>query len=347
MNAKKPPSGLSKVLGFVQPLFAPLVGRGTRPVMVIAIVMVLFSGWYFGWKKWGPGITRSERYKVTIDSLTVTRRPAWIHADIRADVIRDGSLSNLSVLDPDVTKRIAHAFELHTWVARVNRVAKRPGSSGPQILVGLTYREPAVMVKTSDGFWPIDTDGVLLQPNDLSPSQTLDYLRLWSGDRQPVGPVGTPFGDPVVEGAARLAVALRGVWKPLGLQWITAQANPIHRTEASRPVYVLLPAGTSALATSQNVGTTAAPDGSVAETPVEVIWGHAPGHEAVNESRPIEKVERLTQYVRQYGPLDKQTRAVEIDLRPRPGITVNMHEPTTQAASFGQVQGVSQRRHTP
>jgi len=336
MNAKKPKRGRSKFIGMVQQLVSPLMGHGTRPVMVVAVVMVLASGWYFGWKKWGPSIVRGTRYKLSADSLVVTPAPPWIHTDIRAEVMRDGSLADLSILDPDVTKQVAHAFELHTWVARVIRVVKRAGSQKPRILVDLQYREPSIMVKTKDGFWPVDTAGVLLQPNDLSPSQTLEYLRLWSGDRQPVGPVGTPFGDPIVEGAARLAVALRGVWKPLGLQWITAQSAASHGVPADNPVYVLLPPNPPTPEQTPRTESPTSGNRVVSTQSVEVIWGHAPGHEAVNESRPVEKVARLTQFVRQYGPLDQQKQSIEIDLQPRPGITINVHKSPTNAASFGR-----------
>ena len=43
--------------------------------------------------------------------------------------MRDGSLADLSVLDPDLTKRVAQAFELNAWVAEGLWAGKRAGQT--------------------------------------------------------------------------------------------------------------------------------------------------------------------------------------------------------------------------
>lgn len=330
MGAKDAGGVFGRVRRFARHAVRPFVGGGTGGVLAIALALILLSAWYFGWQKWGARVTGSTRYLLTAKKLVITPRPPWIHTDICGEVMQDGSLRKLSVLDPDLTKQVAHAFELHTWVARVVRVAKRPGPKGAVVQVDLRYREPALMVKTRAGFWPVDTRGVLLQPNDLAPSQTLDYLRLWAGERQPVGPVGTPFGDPVVEGAARIAVVLRGVWKPAGLQWIALRM--LERREllpGELPEYQLLPVQASAVAPESSAMT-----GAAAGSSVVVVWGHAPGDETTAEARAAEKVARLTQYVEREGALNHPGQQLQIDLRPRTGIAVTSEQPGARAASY-------------
>ena len=72
----------------------------------------------------GPSIV------LTADSFEITPQPPWIHSDIKAAVMRDGSLAELSVLDPDLTKRVVQAFELNAWVAEALWASKQPGRFG-------------------------------------------------------------------------------------------------------------------------------------------------------------------------------------------------------------------------
>ncbi len=330
MSSTKKQSGwVKRVASSGRLLIMPILGNGSGPLIAVTFLVMMLCGWYFGWHKWGRAITAGPKYRLTAKSLEITGQPSWIAADIRAEVMRDGSLGELSVLDPDLTKRIARAFELHTWVARVRRVAKRPGKTAPRILVDLVYREPIVMVKTLDGFWPIDTEGVLLPPNDFSPSQTRAYLRVWGGRRQPLGPVGTPFGDASIAGAARVASALRDVWRKLGLEWILVQrAAPQISDRPAPPTFVLLPAGTSSAVVQRRASQRAAQSLIESGRLVEVRWGHAPGREVAGEASAAEKIGRLVQLVQQRGPLDAQTKSLVIDLRPRPGLTVTARRST-------------------
>ena len=201
MKSAKRPAWSRSVVSGLRRLFAPLAGGGRSIFAVAAVVLLLVIFSYVGWAKWGGQISGHSRYTLTAESFEVTPQPTWIRTDIKADVMRDGSLADLSVLDPDLTKRVVQAFELNTWVARVNRVVKRPGKETPRVIVELDYRRPVVMVKTRNGFWPVDSEGVLLPPDDFSPSQTRAYLRVVTDNWQPAGPIGTPYGDAGVNGS--------------------------------------------------------------------------------------------------------------------------------------------------
>ena len=71
------------------------------------------------------------------------------------------------MLDRMLAVKVARAFELNPWVARVKWVRKSyPG----QVEVELEYRRPVAMVEvyTDDemGLFPIDSHAVLLDPRD-------------------------------------------------------------------------------------------------------------------------------------------------------------------------------------
>ncbi len=314
-----------------------------RIFMLVAVAVAFITLGMLGWAKWGPSITSRPRYALTPSNLQVTPKPAWIHVDVTAEVLRDGSLTDLSILDPELTKRVAHAFELHTWVDRVVRVLKRPGPQGARVVVELLYREPVVMVKTTDGFWPVDGRGVLLPPNEFSPSQTRNFLRVLTGNPRPAGPVGTPFGDAGVVGAAYVANMLRTSWRAEGLQWIVVQRDDNRQADAKvTPTFLLLPEGIppgDMVATDLMRRQVSEPNSEESNPPVLpqkpiVRWGHAPGREAIGEALAPEKVSRLAQFVQQYGPLDQMHQPLIIDLRPGTGIGLIRPDRDLKPASY-------------
>ena len=111
---------------------------------------------------------------------------------MKADVIADGGLKELNLLDPQVTVRVAQAFATHSWVKTVRRVRKHHPA---RIQVDLEYRRPAAMVEVDlageKGLLPVDETGVLLPPSDFSPDQAKEYPRIGIGHTTPAGPVGS------------------------------------------------------------------------------------------------------------------------------------------------------------
>jgi hypothetical protein len=327
MNAARKRSGNNSLVHLRQLLLNPLAGSNHRFFVVLALFSLPVIGGFLAWSKWGPMITGQPRYVLEADSLEIPPQPSWIQADVKAEVMRDGSLTGMSILDPELTKRIVRAFELHTWVAKVDWVGKRPGGEAPRVIVRLRYREPAVMVKTNQGyqgFWPVDTDGVLLPPNEFSPNQTHSYLRVLADESLPAGPVGTSFGDEGVIGAAKVAAAFREIWRQIGLEWIKVQwPPPRNMHQAATPDYVLFPSGIPPEPTAHQWTS----NRSTGQPHVEVHWGSTPGQEQPGEAQAEEKIARLKQFVQKNGPLDRQSVSMILDLRPATGISISTPSP--------------------
>jgi hypothetical protein len=326
MNAAKQEGWVGFILAPLRHLLRPFSGGSRGLFVAVSLAILMVVGAYLAWAKWGPAISSRERYRLTVNSLEIPTQPAWIPADIKAEVMRDGSLTGLSVLDPELTSQVARAFELNTWVARVNRVVKRPGQNGPRVIIELDYRRPVVMVKTQNGFWPVDSEGVLLPPDDFSPSQTRSYLRVVTANWQPAGPIGTPYGDAGINGAARIAAAIDRIWSGAGLQWIVVRKEvPIDASQPSRSTYLLYPVGNApplASTHARGPSATLASSGQPQMPTLEVRWGHAPGLETAGEATAAQKITRLERFIQDYGPLNEQTGLKVIDLRPSSGIAV-------------------------
>lgn len=303
---------------------APLAGSGRGVVGMGAVLLLFAIGSFVAWEKFGSSIRRGKPYLLTVDSFEIPPIPPWIHVDIRAQVMRDGSLFELSLLDPDLTKRVVQAFELNAWVAEAIWAKKQPSRGGPRVIVQLRYREPVVMVRTRDPrwkgdcFWPVDTEGVFLPPEDFSASQTRAYLRVEAGNTLPTGGVGMPYGDPAVSGAAKIASMLKEAWTDMGLEWILVRRTlPQDVAAPPEPQYVLLPLGApiDVVADGSPAKPVSLVPGRGGALSLEVRWGRAPGREAPGEATAAEKCARLSQLVRQHGRLDQLPPSTIIDLR--------------------------------
>jgi hypothetical protein len=296
MNAAKRKPKPGPLARFVSPLL-PLVGGTGQRVLIGAFLAVgLLGGTYFGWQRWGGQISQQPEYVVLPENIEITPLPPWIRSDVQAEALRDASLTHLSILDRQLTVKIARAFSMHTWVQDVLRVSKHPPA---QVVVELAYRQPVAMVEVvisqQDGLLPIDVNGVLLPPGDFSAEQARDYLRISLPDAMPAGSVGTTWGDLRIHGAARIAAVLGERWKDLGLYRIAPirEDSPSEKTQDTR--YML----------STRQGT-------------QIIWGKAPdAKSAVDAKAAKAKVAHLLAYVESHGSLDSASRAAEIDLTTR------------------------------
>ncbi|HND53562.1 MAG TPA: hypothetical protein PLV92_14235 [Pirellulaceae bacterium] len=302
MNAAKssaPRRGLRHAL--LQAVTWPLRGAGTVVAALFILVVFFAGGFGYAWRHWGDVVRNHPRYLLTAETLQVTPQPEWIRTDVKSEVIRDGSLDNFNLLEPQVTVKVARAFGIHTWVSNVRRVRKEYPS---RIVVELEYRRPVAMVEVvtngERGLLPVDAKGVLLPPQDFSPEQTRDYLRIAAGNTLPTGPAGTPWGDERIAGAAQVALALSDVWRDFQFYRITA----VTATEASRRR-----GANQAFELSTRAGH-------------RVVWGHAPGQEPATEATAAEKIARLKKYFEQNGDLPSDPGSIELDLRNKAGISV-------------------------
>jgi len=271
-------------------------GGWARLLAMGGLTLVLVASLAVCWNRWGGVATGGAEYRLQASAIELTPQPAWIRSDVKEEVVVQGSLANMPVLDQQLTVNVARAFELHSWVERVERVRKRPG---PHVEVQLVYRCPVAMVEVlvdkQPGLMPVDRFGVVLPPGDFSPEQARDYLRVVVDYHQPIGQLGTSWGDERVAGGAAIASLLQEVdWQKCGLYRVVAVSQQDDSTR-SEFRYDLL-----------------------TRSQQRIHWGKAPGEELKGEASAADKVARLVEYVRQHGGLNGNQESQAIDLRVAP-----------------------------
>ena len=203
-------------------------------------------------------------------------------------------MGTVSVLDDwdTLAKRVKDAFELHPWVASVERITRRLPSS---LDIELKYRRPIAAVESSDPsgvmFLPIDDHAVRLPEGDLTETERR-YLPRVSGitGRPRVGDV---WDDPRVIGGAKLAAQLADVWQQLRLVEILANAQ--NSTHDDKPLYTF------------EIVTTGG---------TRIIWGATPGQESSSGDSPFtQKRQRLLDYAAQHGKLESIDGPAVLDVR--------------------------------
>ncbi len=271
-----------------------LFGTWSRRLIAAAIILgLVLVGWSYAWRMWGEPGTTGHDFLVTPEKISVTPLPAWIHADVKMEVVKSGSLSSLPLRDPQLVDKVSRAFAAHSWVASVKKVSKHYPA---RIEVELEYRRPVAMVEVTWQGEPklyfIDAASVILPSDDFEKEvaqKAPHFLRIFADDVSPAGRAfGTPWGSERIAGAALLADVWQGRWQKLGLyRVLVTKVDP-----NGKPMYVL----------ETKSGT-------------RVHWGLAPGSELKGEQTPREKIVWLEQYVAKHGPLDKSAADASLDLR--------------------------------
>ena len=264
---------------------------GATVILAGLIVAALFA-----WKHWARPVLDGAHHQLLQENVQIPPTPPWIRSDIKAEVFRDGSLANASALETNLTPRIARAFEMHPWVAKVTRVSKQAPAN---VVVDLAYRRPIAWVEVPAGMFgqqgqaalPIDSQSVLLPQADFTPDDLGLFIRIDIEDLSMCGPTGTPWGDPRVAGAAAIASLLGEQWRELGLYEIKAMADYSRANAPATTRYELYTPNAKRL-----------------------IWGSAPGHEPPGEPSAEQKLRLLREYVQRRGPLDEGT-VLGLDLR--------------------------------
>jgi hypothetical protein len=287
MSAKQPKAARSvpRAVQLARILVRPQY-RG--PLLAACVLLLATIGFAVAWNRWGAPATRGPDYVVTPDRISLTPQPAWIHANVKAEVVRSGSLSRLDLREPKLVEHIAEAFALHAWVAKVVRVEKRYPA---QVTVEVEYRRPVAAVEITLGGRPellfVDAAGILLPSADFAQNQAGDYLRIAGISGGPAGVYGAPWGDERVAGAARIAAAIGPRFKDAGL-------------------YRILPAQMSGGQITYELRTAG---------DTRVIWGAVPGRETASEPSAEQKLAALATLISDKGPLDRPGGERLIDLR--------------------------------
>ncbi len=243
------------------------------------------------WRHW-PNLDESPTYRLKASDVRITPPPASVPRNLVERAVGTAGLTkDVSILNRDLLPALAAAFAAEPWVKRVVRLQK---GLPAHVAVELEYRVPVAVVEVRNGVYPIDEEGVLLPPQDVTPAAARRLPLVTGVVSDPAGPAGKAWGDPVVSGAAKIAAAVGPYWDGLGVTSIVA---PPPAAEANALQYELAAVG----------GT-------------RIVWGPPPGTGQAGELTAEQKVGRLRRYVADFGRLDAG-QAFEIDIRPWQEIT--------------------------
>lgn len=242
-----------------------------------------------------PDLSTRDEYRVRTRDISVPDLPRWVPITFVDQVIESADLPDeVSVLEPDLAPRIADAFEQHPWVKKPVKVRV---SVPARVEVSFDYREPVAMVSISDGFYPVDAEGILLPPGDFPPSDIHLYPRITGMTTPPLAGVGSAWGDDRVTAAARLAVVLFPYWS----EWKLTSVEVPPRSTAD-VVYEEL-----RLVVNTEGGS-------------RIIWGRAPGNDHPLEVTDDQKIGRLKSFLSKAKSFDGPW---EININHLRVITVN------------------------
>ena len=212
-----------------------------------------------------PVLRGLPRFQLTAERLDIQPPPPpWFRRDLAKETVTLGRLRGLNLQDRGALRAVWRALELHPWVRQVRYVSKRAGG---RVRAEIVYRRPIAMVSAPEGWYPVDTEGVVLPSEDFGPNDPDRFLHILAPDPQPVGNVGTSFGRPGVVGACRIAALIEESIGPLGIKAIR-----VRQEEGTQDAYhfELLCA-----------------NGSL------IVWGRAPGNEDRGEASGRHKARRL------------------------------------------------------
>ena len=249
-----------------------------------------------------PKLNDRPEYRIGAEQVSISTPPDWIPPDLAQQVfVRAGLEEPQSLLDATLSERVAAAFYTHPWVQEVRSVRK---TYPARIHVEVVYREPVAMVKGVDGYYPIDRHGILLPARDFSDADIERYPVIERVASVPMGKLGESWGDPAVSGAAELAATLNAKrdgkvswWCELELTAILMPRRVALIEEADELEYELRTKGGS-----------------------EILWGRGPNSRHPGELAVAQKLQRLSEYQRDYGGFDDAHGPYQIDIRPWQGI---------------------------
>lgn len=262
----------------------------TALISIIGPAALLVFG-YIGWMQFAANKVDSAYFGLRAEEISLTPRPAWIQSDIVQEVFEGSKLNEVSRLNHQACATVARAFDLHPWVRRTIRVKKLSDS----IAVDVEYRKPVAMVavlteensRQPSGYYPIDSEGVLLPTGDFSADSAIqDYFLIYTlNTNLNSNTVGSVFGDARILEAAKLCELLEPLKEPLSLERIYVYQDA-QMSGRSRWIFELSSQSKNALPAEK------------------YVWGHAPGAEVGGELEATEKIKSLLDYrARQNGTL--------------------------------------------
>ena len=261
---------------------------GNLMLLAIAAGIVVLAPWFV---QQLPDLSARPEYRLAFQEIQLSPTPAGnVPADLLQQIQRQCDFPDeVSILNPQLAKRLGQAVRQHPWIAAVREVRL---SFPPQAIVVVEYRRPAALVSIPAGLYPIDPDGVLLPPSDFSANDQQRFPLIRNVRSVPSGPAGISWGDPTVLAAARVADALRSDWTDLQLTAIIAPRPTTAEIDPAELKFELMTQGGS-----------------------KIVWGRAPGSGHPGELTAVQKIERLRKYLDEFGRYDQPRGPYEIDIR--------------------------------
>ena len=203
-----------------------------RTLIGIIVVLAIFAGLgLIGWHAVRERIRSKQEYLLSADKIMVSPAPDWVSDRFVEDVLRSSGLSRTSLLDRALPQKLTEAFTAYPWVEKVEYVVPRYPSGAE---IKLSYRVPAALVETPQrGLVPVDRNGIVLPLEYLSNAvsdRRNEHLIVQEIQSMPLGSVGTPWGDPLVQTAAQLAAALTDdvhTAETMTLKWIIPTSETV------------------------------------------------------------------------------------------------------------------------
>jgi len=194
----------------------PALGwRVLKGTLVALVTAVLGCGALFGIDSLRENVRVAPGYQMRAESLRLTSGPKWMTPAIRAELdmtLLDPTFpARFSLLDEDVCRRIAAAYQRCLWVDRVERIVKhdpRVDPGRPPLEVQLRFRRPLAFVQGREGFALVDDQGIRL-PGLYGEARLADvrFIVVTGVLTNPPGP-GQPWPDPSLAAALKVADAV-------------------------------------------------------------------------------------------------------------------------------------------
>lgn len=256
--------------------------------------------------QFAPDLRTAPEYQFSMEETRISPLNPWVPKTILQEVLTASNLpETVSLLDPELTRTVWEAWSKHPWVKEVVSVEIRPGVG---LVVDASYRTPVAFVEVltngQQGFYPVDSEGILLPPRDFSLASTELLPRIRNVNTLPQGREGEPWGDATISAAASLANVLAPeqdlsrYWNKLELKAILAPTQSAPQTNAEQLNFELETAGGN-----------------------RVVWGKAPGFDALEPTIDV-KLARLLEYQSRFGSLDGVNGLHRIDIRLFDGISL-------------------------
>ena len=231
-------------------------------------------------------LARQPIYLVEGGDVRISRPHEFVDAGFFREALDSARLTPpLSVVDPMLVPRLRRSLEAEPWVAEVSHLS---ATLQDGVRVVLKYREPALMVRTADGLFPVDADGVVLPAEDFTPETAAAFPTLRLFDAHPHA-AGARWRDERVLEAAAVVRTLR----PFGGErtlWDRAGFREVRPVEVGEGLELLTAGGS------------------------RVVWGRADSDGTVEPSTD-QKIGKIESLLRQRETLDAPAGPYRIELR--------------------------------